>query len=478
MDILIIGLNHKSAGISDRESVSKKLVKPESRAEFYNFLKNLKGESGKLLVSEAVVVTTCNRSEFIFSLSKRDRSAGHALKNSISEYFFSKKRDDIIYMYANKEAVDHLFKVASSLDSMIIGEPQILGQIKDAYNESCQLKMAGPVLNKLFHKAFYCAKKVRTETRIASSPVSVSYAAVELSKKIFNNLGEKKILLLGTGEMGRLTVRHFIKLGLKNIFISNRTKEKAYSFVEEEFELNEKDYLNVVDFSEYYKLLPSMDIILCSTGSESYVLKYDDIMPIIKLRKQKPLFLIDISVPRNIDPEINKISNIYLFDIDDIGKMIEDNMEVRKKEADKAGEIVTALAGDFLSWKDSLNAVPVIVSLRKKVKDILEAELSKYITVEKEKDIVVNSITNKILHEPVTIIKKSSGDSGGQVILETMKTLFNLDLENSEGTGGDYIGNPGDSDKGSRELFKEGHSEEKRNDNAGNEMLTRIKLIK
>ena len=430
MDILIIGLSHKSADIGDREIVSKKILTPELRQGFAKKLLNLKDEEGRPLIKELAILTTCNRSEFIMDLSPwAVGKEAHFIKDYISEYFFAKKdTDNLFYMYLNFEAAKHLFSVASSLDSMVIGEPQILGQIKDAYNESCEFRMNGQVLNKLFHKAFYCAKRVRTETKIASSPVSISYAAVELSKKIFNNLGDKKILLLGTGEMGKLTAKHFIKNGVHNIYIANRTKEKACYFVEESFGANEKNCIDVIDFSEYYKLLPHTDIVLCSTGSEGYVLRYDDIMPVIKLRKQRPLFLIDISVPRNIDPEINKISNVYLYDIDDIGKMIEGNLEIRKKEAGTASELVEINAKEFMEWKNSLNAVPVIVLLRNKVKDILEIELSKYIGEKKEKDLIINSLTNKILHEPITLIKKAAVDSSEANMLETLKTLFNLDL--------------------------------------------------
>ncbi len=428
MDILIIGLNHKSADISDRETVSKKLISLELRQDFTNKLLDLKDENGKSLINEIVVLTTCNRSEFIMDLASVAHGKGaHAIKDYISRHFFGETgKENLFYMYLNEDAVRHLFSVASSLDSMIIGEPQILGQLKEAYNEACNIKTSGQFLNKLFHKAFNCAKAVRTETRIAASPVSVSYAAVELSKKIFNSLGEKKVLLLGAGEMGKLTVKHFIKYGVRNIYIANRTKEKAHQFVEKAFALNEKEYLSVIDFSEYYKFLPQADIVLCSTGSDEYIIKYDDILPVIKIRKQRPLFLIDISMPRNIDPEINKIPNVYLFDIDDIGKMIENNLEIRKQEADAAKELIEAGTKEFMNWKESLNAVPVIISLRNKVKDILEIELSRYIGDKEEKDIIINSLTNKILHEPTVLIKKASANPDGVNSLETIKALFNL----------------------------------------------------
>ncbi len=446
MDILIIGLNHKSAEICDRETVSKKLLTVELRHDFANKLLDLKNEDGRSLIKEVAILTTCNRSEFIMGLSSwAQGKGGHIIKNYIAKYFFSEtEKENIFYMRLNEDAVRHLFSVASSLDSMIIGEPQILGQLKEAYNEACEFKTSGQFLNKLFHRAFNCAKSVRTETKIASSPVSVSYAAVELSRKIFNGLDEKKVLLLGAGEMGKLTVKHFIKYGVRNIYIANRTKKNALKFIEESFGTAEKDCLNVIDFSEYYKFLPQSDIVLCSTGSEDYVLKYADIIPVIKIRKQKPLFLIDISMPRNIDPEINKISNVYLFDIDDIGKMIEDNIEIRRQEAAAANELVESSVKEFMNWKESLNAVPVIISLRNKVKDILEIELYKYIGDKKEKDLIINSLTNKILHEPTMLIKRASANPEGVSSIETIKALFNLESTDLSDTDKDIENeNPG-----------------------------------
>jgi glutamyl-tRNA reductase len=440
MDILIIGLNHKSAGINDREIVSKKLITPESRLEFIKKLIGVKSENNRNLINEIAVLTTCNRSEFIMALPRSEQKQGrgqHFIMDFIAKYFFGEgASNDIFYAHINEDAVRHLFNVASSLDSMIIGEPQILGQLKEAYNEACKFNTSGQILNKLFHKAFNCAKTVRTETKIAASPVSVSYAAVELSKKIFNGLGEKKVLLLGAGDMGKLTVKHFIKYGVRNIYITNRTKEKAHRFIEESFGPAEKECLNVIDFSEYYKFLPQSDIVICSTGAEDYVLKYEDIIPVIKIRKQKPLFLIDISMPRNIDPEINKISNVYLFDIDDIGKMVENNIETRNQEADAAGELIESGVKEFIGWKESLSAVPIIISLRNKVKRILEVELSEYIGDRKEKDLIINSLTNKILHEPTVLIKKASANDGGINPLAMIKTLFNLDADDLNGRCG------------------------------------------
>ena len=438
MEIIITGLNHKSSDIFHREEVSKKILTKELRSKFIFDIKQLFNEEiGKQLIQESAIISTCNRAEFIFAVSgssnNSNKNTDYAIiiKNIILRYLFgnnfeNEELQSMFYIYKNFEAVRHFFIVTSSLDSMIIGEPQILGQIKESYNEACEFKNTGLILNKLFHKAFYCAKRVRTETKIAAAPVSISYAAVELAKKIFNDISNKKVLLLGTGEMGKIAAKHFIKQGVSEIFITNRTKEKAVKLAEE---LDGYDSKTIIDFNEYYKILTVADIVLCSTGAETYVIKYEDIQPIIKMRKQKPIFLIDISVPRNIDPEINKISNVYLFDIDDIGKIIENNLDVRQQEADFAEKITEEEAKDFMDWKNSLNAVPIIVNLRSKVNDILFTELRKYINNKDENiEAIANSITNKILHEPITKIKRSEIDFNGLNLMEAVKILFDLDL--------------------------------------------------
>jgi glutamyl-tRNA reductase len=438
MEIIITGLNHKSSDIIHREEVSKKILTKELRNEFiFNIKRLFNEETGKQLIQESAIISTCNRAEFIFAVSGNSSGGNKntdyvlVIKNIIIKYLFgdnfgNEELQNMFYTYKNFEAILHFFKVASSLDSMVIGEPQILGQIKESYNEACEFKNTGLILNKLFHKSFYCAKRVRTETKIAAAPVSISYAAVELAKKIFNDISNKKVLLLGTGEMGKIAAKHFIKQGVSEIFITNRTREKAVKLAEE---LDGYYSKTIVDFNEYYKILTVADIVLCSTGADSYIIKYEDILPIIKMRKQRPIFLIDISVPRNIDPEINKISNVYLFDIDDIGKIIENNLDVRQQEADFAEKIIDEEAEDFINWKNSLNAVPIIVNLRNKVNGILSAELCKYIN-NKDEDIeaIVNSITNKILHEPITKIKRSEVDFNGLNLMEAAKILFDLEI--------------------------------------------------
>ena len=432
MDIVIFGLNHKTADLDYRETVSKKLLTKEARQRFISGLLLINSSAGShSLIKEIAVISTCNRAEFVMVIYETEAENINVIENYILNYLFGDGAQNdaglrnMFYTFKDKEAISHLFAVASSLDSMIIGEPQILGQIKDAYNEACDLKTAGPLLNKLFHKSFYCAKRIRTETKIASAPVSVSYAAVEIAKKIFNSIGDKKVLLMGVGEMGKVAAKHFIKHGVTEIFITNRTKDKAAELAKEIFGHYGK---GVIDFAEYYKILTIADIVLCSMGAEDFIIKYDDLLPIIRLRKQRPLFLIDISVPRNIDPEVNKISNVYLFDIDDIGKMVEDNLDVRQKEAGVASRIVESEAEEFMAWKSSLNAVPIIVALRNRIQNILNEELSKYLNKDSDDmNALINSIANKILHEPVRVIKKNSLDDNGINLMEAAKTLFNLE---------------------------------------------------
>ncbi len=440
MDIVIFGLNHKTADLDHREAVSKKLRTKEARQRFISGLLSIHSSvAAHSLIKEITVISTCNRAEFVMIIHESEAENINPIKlieNYILNYFFGDGAGNdaglynMFYTFKNKEAISHLFAVTSSLDSMIIGEPQILGQVKNAYNEACDLKTAGPLLNKLFHRSFYCAKKIRTETKIASAPVSVSYAAVEIAKKIFNSIDDKKVLLMGVGEMGKVAAKHFIKHGVTEIFITNRTNDKAAEFAKEIFGYYGK---GVIDFAEYYKILTVADIVLCSMGAENFIIKYDDLLPIIKLRKQKPLFLIDISVPRNIDPEVNKISNVYLFDIDDIGKMVENNLDVRQKEAGVASQIVESEAEEFIAWKSSLNAVPIIVALKNRIQNILNEELGKYLNKNSD-DIrtLINSIANKILHDPVKVIKKNALDDNGINLMEAAKTLFNLEQDINE----------------------------------------------
>ena len=264
----------------------------------------------------------------------------------------------------------HTFRVASSLDSLVLGEAQILGQLKDAYDIALKAKTTSTILNKLIKKSISVAKRVRTETRLAEGAVSISSAAVELAKKIFGDLTGKTVMLLGAGEMAELAAQHLLSNGVKNIMVANRTFERAE-------ELAKEFKGDAIRFEHFPDALVMVDILICATGAPNYVVKRDMIARIIKDRRHRPIFMIDISNPRNIDPEIDKVDNVYLYDIDDLQSKVDVNTEGRAKEAERAEELVTQEVETYLQWERGLDAVPTIVDLREKVEDIRKRELEK-----------------------------------------------------------------------------------------------------
>jgi glutamyl-tRNA reductase len=337
------------------------------------------------------------------------------------------------YKLKGFEAVKHIFRVSSSLDSMILGEPQILGQVKAGYKCATSAGSSKVILNRLFHRAFQAAKRVRTETGIGGHAVSISYAAIELAKKIFGNLLNKKVLLIGAGEMAELAVEHLVQNNVSHVYVANRTFEKG-------LDLAKRFQGSAIRFEEVLSALEWADIIISSTGASDYILFGKDMRQVMKKRKNRPLFFIDIAVPRDIDPEINKIDNIYLYDVDDLQDVVEINMEERKKESALAEEIVEEMALNFLNWKKSLQIVPTIVELRKKVEDSVKCEILKTMkanNLEKsfESEAVermIDSICSRLLHDPITFLKNPGSHRDVQSYLLLVRNLFNLDDKKSE----------------------------------------------
>jgi glutamyl-tRNA reductase len=270
---------------------------------------------------------------------------------------------EVLYEYEGMSAIRHLFRVAASLDSMVVGEPQILGQLKDAYRMASESKAAGMVLSRLLHKAFSVAKKVRTETRIASHAVSISYAAVELAKKIFGDLSGKGGMLIGAGEMAELAAQHLLASGAGKLVVANRTLSRAV-------ELARSLRGSAISLEEVDDALVDADIVISSTGAPGIILRKDQIKRIMRPRRHRLLFIIDIAVPRDIDPKVNDIDNVYLYDIDDLKGVIKFNKAEREKEASKADRMVEAEAIKFMSWMESLNVVPVIRHLQEKAEAV------------------------------------------------------------------------------------------------------------
>jgi glutamyl-tRNA reductase len=424
MNIIIVGLNHDTAGIEVREKVAfdgPKLGDASDR------LKNLAG------IKEHIILSTCNRVE-IYANAADAESGAEGLKKFIADYHGTSSDflDKSLYVHKGRKALEHIFRVASSLDSMIVGEPQILGQLKDAFEFSLKQKSTSVLLNKLMKKSISVAKRIRTETKIGESAVSISFAAVELAKKIFEDLSTKTFILIGAGEMAELAARHLIENGVKDVIVTNRTYERAE-------ELAREFHGRAVEFDTFDRELFHTDIVICSTGAPNYVILKDQMHKIMKQRKNKSVFIIDISVPRNIDPGINDIDNIYLYDIDDLQGVVNVNIEERNREAEKAERIVEEEVDTFLKWQASLSAVPTIVSLREKVQAIRDEEfckaLKKLDRLGKSEiqsiEALTNSITNKLLHFPTKILKSDSEDK--EAIVEIINKMFDLRTTSPEG---------------------------------------------
>ncbi len=420
MNFLVVGLNHKTAPIEVREKVAFDGPKLQEAMDILN---------NSSTVKESIVLSTCNRVE-IYAGVHNPETGEEGIKEFISKFHDVPRDllDKSLYIHKGNEAIRHMYRVASSLDSMVVGEPQILGQLKDAYDAALKNKSTGVFLNKLMRKSVSVAKRIRTETKIAESAVSISFAAVELAKKIFDDLATKSCMLLGAGEMAELAARHLINNGVKDVYVTNRTLSRAEELAKE---FNGK----VVLFHNFVDELHYTDIIICSTGAPHYILMKDQLRKTMKDRKQKPMFIIDISVPRNIDPDINDLDNVYLYDVDNLQGIIETNIQERAKEAEKAEEIVEDEIDSFLKWLDSLAATPTIVALRNMAEEIRKSELEKTLTrlgpVE-EKTIksiehLTNSIVNKLIHPPTAVLK--SEDEDKEQMLDIVQKLFQLNLE-------------------------------------------------
>jgi glutamyl-tRNA reductase len=420
MNILVVGLSHKTAPVEIREKIA---FSPTGMEKPLREMVNLPG------ITEGVIVSTCNRVE-LYATSRNPDGGMAQLKSFLAEYHGLDPEviESHLYDYQGEEAIRHVFRVASSLDSMVIGEPQILGQIKTAYGYATEFKTAGLILNRFLHKAFSVAKRVRTETKIASNAVSVSFAAVELARKIFGTLDDKTVLLIGAGEMCELAARHFINNGVSKVMVTNRTFARAEKLAEE---FKGKPIL----FDNFADHLLQVDIILSSTGAPNFILGHKKMEEVIRLRKNKPMFLIDIAVPRDIEPKVNDIDNVYLYDVDDLQGVVQANLKERQKEAKKAEGIVDQEIGQFHRWLGTLDVVPTIVSLRGRMEEIRRGELEKTFSNLKDLDkrerkaieALTGAIINKVLHQPMTVLKQSQNDPSGDNYVDAVRVLFGLE---------------------------------------------------
>ena len=418
-DIVIVGLNHKTAPVEVRECIAFSEDEAVAGIEALSHLP---------AVAEALLFSTCNRVEILFTTDDRKKATAEVMA-FISD-FKSIPMDDFkasLYVYAGDAAITHLFRVAGSLDSMIVGEPQILGQIKEAFRLATAHKTSGVVLNRLLHKTFSVAKRIRTETGIGDHAVSISYAAIELGKKIFGTLEGKNVLLMGAGEMAELAVEHLIRNKIDKITVANRTFERGVA-------LARKFNGHPIHFEEIADHLKTADVVIGSTGARYPVLHADQVKKIMKNRKNRPIFFIDIAVPRDIDPEINRLGNAYVYDIDDLKNVIQENLEDRKKEARKAERIIEESVIHFNKWFENLKVVPTIIALREKIETIARNELEK--TLQSFKDMpqenrqafdkMIQAMTNKILHDPTMLLKSTGTHWNKSVYLDLIHKLFDL----------------------------------------------------
>jgi glutamyl-tRNA reductase len=430
MTFQLIGVNHKSAPVEVRE----RLAIPESRLP--DALKRLVQHPG---VSEGMIVSTCNRVELL----AQAQNGGADLKQFLGEYFQMDRAqiDPHLYEYREQDAVRHLFRVTSSLDSMVVGEAQILGQVKEAYATARAVGALHSQLDQLMTRAFAVAKRVRTETAVGSSAVSVASVAVELAKKIFGSLQGKNVYLVGAGKMTELAARHLLAHGAGSIFVANRTYDRA-------IRMAQKFNGQAIEFNRLYETCDRADIVITSTGAPHAIFRREHGEQFLSRRKNRPMFFIDIAVPRDVDPEMNKLDGIFVYDIDDLQQGVASHVADRKKEAERADQIINTEVDRFQARLQTLDVVPTIVSLQDHLETIRQAEIDRVRgrlgQLSPEQQLAIEGLTrgivNKIMHTPISTLKTAARESEATTVVEVVRRLFNLQQKkaaDNSGTGGD-----------------------------------------
>ncbi|MEH0019832.1 MAG: glutamyl-tRNA reductase [Desulfobacter sp.] len=423
-NIILIGANHKTAPVEIREKLSF------SEDETLAALAYLK-EAPQ--IKEGLVFSTCNRMEILYIPETGDEI--DAMIEFISRHkgLPVSEFKSALYILQGDEAIRHIFCVAASLDSMMVGEPQILGQVKQAYKTAVKIGASGVLLNRMMHKAFSVAKRIRKETGIGDNAVSISYAAIELANKIFSDLSAKSVMLLGAGEMAELAVEHLITHNVRRIVVANRTFKNALS-------LAQKFNGDAVQFEEREAALAEVDIIISSTGATDYVLTRDQVKRAMKKRNHNTIFFIDIAVPRDIDPKINNISNAYVYDIDDLKNIVETNIQQREQETVKAGRFVEEALVTFRKWLDSLAIVPTIKAINEKMTTIVDMEFERTLSgmshlADKDIDAIrrmTRAIASRAIHDPIIFLRNTGNHRDDSLYLNVARQLFNLDIPDRE----------------------------------------------
>jgi len=418
MSLLAVSINHNTAPVEIREKVS---FAPEK------MLEALAGLHACPDVNEAAILSTCNRTEVYCDVNNDNKDA---LVGWFSEYHHVDAREiePYVFVYPGQEAVRHVLRVACGLDSMVLGEPQILGQLKDAYSIAGKSGTLGIFLNRLFQYSFSVAKRIRTDTAIGGSPVSVAFAAVNLAKQIFTDLSGHTALLIGAGETIELTARHLKDNGIKKMIVANRTVERA-NLLAAEFNAT------AIALSEMPDYLAQADIVISSTASQLPILGKGAVERAIKQRKHKPMFMVDIAVPRDIEPEVGKMPDIYLYSVDDLKEIIDENMKSRQEAAKQAEEIINVEVQHFMNWLQSLEAVSLVRNYRNNADEIRTEMLDKAKrriangdSPESVIEELATQLTNKLIHTPSVQMKQASYE-GRHDLLEAARILLDLDEE-------------------------------------------------
>lgn len=418
MKFSITGLNHRTAPVELRERVAF------DHRTLPKALKELKRSPGVL---EALILSTCNRVELAVT-AEDDCDLNASLERFLAD---SGKVEDLaqhLYYFEGFEAIRHVFRVAASLDSMVVGEPQILGQLKSAYAVAKTEGAVNGFLETVLTRAFSVAKRVRSETEIGQSAVSISFAAVELARDIFGSLKGKRVMIIGAGKMSELAARHLRRTGASEVFVTNRTQDRAE-------EMAKLFGGTTIAYDRFRSALHDVDIVITSSGAPHYLIHRDDMRRAIEARRNRPMFLIDIAVPRNIDPAVNEVDNVFLYDIDDLQRVVETNLKGRLKEAEHAEEIITEEVERLMERLKARDAAPMIVSLQEQLEQIRQGEFERIrgklgsLTPQQEQAVeaLTRGIINKIAHGPISEIRKSAGHPGGIHVMDIIRKVFRLE---------------------------------------------------
>ena len=421
MRFSITGVNHKSAPVEVRERLA---FDDHALSEA---LVALKGRPG---FCEGMILSTCNRVEVALTCEENSKTAAVEVDEFLAATRQVRREwvAPYLYHFEDSDAIRHLFRVAASLDSMVVGEPQILGQLKSAYSLAKEHGAVSGFMDALLTRAFSVAKRVRSETDIGANAVSISYAAVELAREIFGSLQGKKVMIVGAGKMSELAARHLRRSGAGQILVTNRTHERALEMVE----LFDG---KLVDYTRFLSALPEVDIVISSSAAPHYIILRDDMKRVLEARRNKPMFLIDIAVPRNIEPTVNELDNVFLYDIDDLQKVIETNLRGRMDSAQEAEAIVHEEVERMVARLKAREVAPTIVKLQDELERMRSAEVARMRTklgaLTPEQELAIEALTksmiNKIAHGPISEIRRQASQPDGHYIINAVRKVFRLD---------------------------------------------------